>query len=153
MEFLYAPEFLTALLALLILMSDFFIIDKRKDIIPIITIIGATLILAISFAFPLIGQFNLFTSLFNNFDTSYGKFITYSCDQLSVFGSRFLLVSLILCSLMSWDYLGKRTIKITEYYVLLTFATSAFMFMVSSQELLTFFVSLETASLCLYALC
>lgn len=152
MDFFIAPEFLTALLALVIICSDFFLKDKKEHIIPALTVSGAMLILTVSFAFPLMGQSSLFDNLFNNYDTGLGKFVTYSADHLSVFGSRLLLVSLILTTLLSWDYIQKRTEKITEFYALLTFATCGLMFMVSAQELLTFFVSLETASMCLYAL-
>ncbi|PCJ17730.1 MAG: hypothetical protein COB02_13005 [Candidatus Cloacimonadota bacterium] len=152
MELLTAPEFLTAYLALIIILSEFFLKKNHQNIIPAITISGALLILTLSFAFPLLGDTSLFTSLFNNFDTSLGKFITYSSDHLSLFGSRLLLVCLILCTLMSWDYVQKKTKNICEFYALLTFATCGLMFMVSAQELMTFFVSLETASMCLYAL-
>ncbi|MCO4780723.1 MAG: NADH-quinone oxidoreductase subunit N [Candidatus Cloacimonetes bacterium] len=152
MDFFIAPEFLTALLALFVLCSDFFLKEKKEHIVPAITVSGAMLILTVSFAFPFIGESSLLNSLFNGFETSLGKFATYSNDYLSLFGSRLLLVSLVLTTLLSWDYIQKRTKKITEFYALLIFATCGLMFMVSAQELLTFFVSLETASMCLYAL-
>ena len=154
MELITAPEILTAILALVLLIVHFVAKEGQSDLAPAVTLMGVFSILVISFAFPYETHPDLLKSLFSSYMGKYGEYITYryKADPLSMFGARLLLVCLMLAVLASWDYLKGRTKSYFEYYALLTFSTAGLIFMVNSQELITFLVSLEISALSLYAL-
>lgn len=147
MEFLVSPEFLTAYLGFFLIVASL-CIDKKlhADLMPAFTVSGLLLALILSFAFPVSQTSSLASFLFDQHN------VTYASDSLGLFGCRLLLVSAILSVLLAWDYLKNQTENYAEFYVLLVFAACGLQFLVVAQEFITFFVAVETASLCLYLL-
>ncbi len=69
----------------------------------------------------------------------------------SFFNAAFLVVA-FLVTLSSPNYLKRNQINHGEYYLLILLATLGMSFMASAGDLLTFFLGLETMSICLYVL-
>ena len=80
--------------------------------------------------------------------------IFYNSMVLDAFGrvcKLLMLSAALLCMLISIDYL-RRQVNAFEYSFLLLFATGGGMFLISSADLLSMFLSLEFQSLCFYVL-
>lgn len=73
-------------------------------------------------------------------------------DNLYRFISIIVLGALLLVILTSYDYVNKANIKAGEYYALLLFATAGMMLLVSANDLITMFLSIEIMSLSIYIL-
>jgi len=71
---------------------------------------------------------------------------------LASFMNMVVLLSAALSIVLSVPYLGRLKHNYGEVYALICFATAGMMLLVSSNNLITLFIGLETMSICLYAL-
>jgi NADH-quinone oxidoreductase subunit N len=83
-------------------------------------------------------------------DVSFGGALVV--DPMAVFFKFIFLAAAALVVLASIDFVERQDLPGGEYFGLLLFATVGLMFMASTRELITIFVSLELASIALYVL-
>jgi len=95
-----------------------------------------------------------FVLLFNHpVDTSAKLFNnSYTIDYLSLFMKAITLVACIFVMLSSFDYIKSIFINKIEYPILILSATLGMMIMISSYDLIVFYMGLELQSLSLYVL-
>ena len=95
-----------------------------------------------------------FILLFNHpVDTSAKLFDnSYTIDYLSLFMKAITLVACIFVMLSSFDYIKSIFINKIEYPILILSATLGMMIMISSYDLIVFYMGLELQSLSLYVL-
>ncbi|TAK24542.1 MAG: NADH-quinone oxidoreductase subunit N [Chloroflexota bacterium] len=133
------PETLVLAVAIIVIIGDIW--SRRRDTrvnLAYIAIIGlGAPLLALG---PLVGR---------NEVSYYG---TYVIDPMAVFFKALFILAAGVTLLLSVDYVRDRGIAPGEYYATMLFATFGFMFLASSRELITAYVSLEMASISLYVL-
>ena len=136
---LLLPEFLLALLAIVILGIDLFIADRWKSVLPWFSVAGITGLAV----FALILLWDKDVPL-------YGGLV--SADAYSLFFKTFFLVLGGVVILGSVDYVKKYLRSPGEFYAIIILAILAMMVMASAQELLTAYIALELMSFCFYIL-
>ncbi len=134
---LLAPELSLAILAIGVILLD--LVVERKAILPVVAAIG----LFIPAAFTL-GLWGLTPA------TGFAGILAVD-DFALVFKMLFLGVALVVI-LASMDYAQRFSRFQGEYYALILLSTGGMMLMAATRELITIYLSLETASLSLYAL-
>ena len=128
------PEIIVVLFAFLALFSD--LKGDNRRLAGFISLAG--FIAAILYLFTLKGvEGKLFTFVFDSY--------AWSFKMLFLFASAIVAV-------ISIGYLERAKSSAGEYYALLMVATAGAMFVVSARDLITLYVSFETASLSSYAL-
>ena len=135
---LLVPEFLVAGLAILVLAIDFFLKNERKFVLPWVTFVGLIFVITVL----MVG--------INNTGSLYGGILQF--DQYS---SLFRVVVLALGAcliLMSRNYVNKYLSYPGEFYFLVVITVLGGMFLASSSELLTAYISLELMNFGLYVL-
>ena len=145
--YLVAPELSLVLVALTVMVVDLFI--KRRIVTVTVALIG--LIIPIGFA---ISQALLVGPMVANHtlpDTHafYGMFVV---DQYAIFFDIVFLIIAAIMILSSYSYVGKYVKADGEFYTLLLFSVTGMMFMASTSELLTIYISLELTSIPLYVM-
>lgn len=91
----------------------------------------------------------VFHNPLNNREIFFGSFIV---DDFTFFFKTLLLLSSICVFMISFDYLKKESLNAFEYHVLILLSTSSMLFMISSYDFLSFYLTLEFQSLCFYVL-
>jgi len=137
--------------AILILLSYGVVFSTSKELnYPIIQFnVGWLTILSIFISFFLLldGSFTAeagyIASVFN------GQLII---DPFSTFTKGLILLSSAVCSLMSLSYLEYKKVNSFEYFLLILFATLGMVCLVSSNDLLALYMSIELMSLSFYIL-
>ena len=135
---LIIPElFLTTSIMILLMLGVFY-----KNSFNLIFKLSTIVLLA---TFILLFNHSVDTSakLFNN---------SYTIDYLSLFMKALTLVACIFVMLSSFDYIKLIGINKIEYPILILFATLGMMIMISSYDLIVFYMGLELQSLSLYVL-
>lgn len=132
---LLAPELALVISAIVLIMADLLI--KRKGALPIIALLG--IIVSGLLAFSQVGEGRGFNGML-------------LADNFAIFFKILFLAAAGLIVLASIDYVMKMQRFQGEYYALLLFATLGMMLMASTGELISIYISLELASLSLYAL-
>ena len=135
---LLIPEFLISGLAILVLAIDFFLKNERKFVLPWVTFVGLIFVITVL----MVG--------INNTGSLYGGILQF--DQYS---SLFRVVVLALGAcliLMSRNYVNKYLSYPGEFYFLVVITVLGGMFLASSSELLTAYISLELMNFGLYVL-
>ena len=135
---LLIPEFLISGLAILVLAIDFFLKNERKFVLPWVTFVGLIFVITVL----MVG--------INNTGALYGGILQF--DQYS---SLFRVVVLALGAcliLMSRNYVNKYLSYPGEFYFLVVITVLGGMFLASSSELLTAYISLELMNFGLYVL-
>ena len=135
---LLIPEFLISGLAILVLAIDFFLKNERKFVLPWVTFVGLIFVITVL----VVG--------INNTGSLYGGILQF--DQYS---SLFRVVVLALGAcliLMSRNYVNKYLSYPGEFYFLVVITVLGGMFLASSSELLTAYISLELMNFGLYVL-
>ena len=135
---LLIPEFLISGLAILVLAIDFFLKNERKFVLPWVTFVGLIFVITVL----MVG--------INNTGSLYGGILQF--DQYS---SLFRVVVLALGAcliLMSRNYVNKYLSYSGEFYFLVVITVLGGMFLASSSELLTAYISLELMNFGLYVL-
>ena len=136
---LLLPEAFVTVLAILVLVADFFAPSERKHWLGYASALGLIGILA----FTLIFLWGKDTVLYDG---------VIRIDDYALFFKGFFLVLGAVAILSSVEYVRRRLDHPGEYYGILLFTIVAAMFLASSGELLTAYISLELLSFSLYVL-
>ena len=136
---LLLPEALVAVLAVLVLTADFLTPSERKHWLGYGSAVGLLGILAFTLAF-----------LWGRDTVLYDGVIRV--DDYALFFKGFFLVLGVVAILSSVEYVRRRLDHAGEFYGILLFTVVAAMFLASSGELLTAYISLELLSFSLYVL-
>ena len=136
---LLLPEALVAVLAVLVLTADFLTPSERKHWLGYASAVGLLGILAFTLAF-----------LWGRDTVLYDGVIRV--DDYALFFKGFFLVLGVVAVLSSVEYVRRRLDHAGEFYGILLFTVVAAMFLASSGELLTAYISLELLSFSLYVL-
>jgi NADH-quinone oxidoreductase subunit N len=139
--YLLAPELSVAILALVVMVVDLFV--KRRAVTVAVALVG----LIVPLGFNLVQQFS---TQFNTPQTAFfGMFIV---DRYALFfGIIFLIIAAVMI-LSSYSYLSKYVHAEGEFYTLLLFSVTGMMFMASTNELISIYISLELTSIPLYVM-
>ena len=136
---LLLPEALVAILAILVLVADFFTPSERKHWLGY----ASALALLGLLVFTLVFLWGRDTDLYDG---------VIRVDDYALFFKGFFLVLGIVAVLSSVEYVKQRLDYAGEFYGILLFTVVAAMFLASSGELLTAYISLELLSFSLYVL-
>lgn len=85
----------------------------------------------------------------NKREIFFGSFIL---DDFTFFFKALLILSSIFIFMISFDYLKKESLNAFEYHILILLSTSSMLFMISSYDFLSLYLTLEYQSLCFYVL-
>ncbi len=133
------PELVIVLTFVIVMVFDLFK-SIRKSVLAWVTIIGSAIALWASVEMLHAGVIgNEFNGMMR-------------VDRFSMFFNIIFLVSTILVTLISINYLDRNDKRQGEYYVLILLATLGMMLMASGNELIVVFLGLELMSLSLYVL-
>src|SRR6266699_1178205 len=145
--YLLAPELSLALLAMAVMLVDLFV--KRRIVTVTVALIG--LIIPLGFAISqvfLVGPLVANHTLPSN-QAFFGMFIA---DQYALFFDIIFLIIAAVMILSSYSYVGKYVKANGEFYTLLLFSVTGMMFMGSTTELLSIYISFELTSIPLYVM-
>ncbi len=135
---LLAPSLTVCVVALLAMLLEPFLPEKRQELVGHISWIG--LVVALYFASQQIGT---------KASTFGGMFIA---DDFSQFFNLIFILGAVLTIFTSIDYLKKKENNHGEFYPLVLFSTYGMMVMASTSNLLVMFLGLEIMSVALYVL-
>lgn len=136
-----APEISLALLALVVMAVDLF--TKRHFVTVVVSLVG----LIIPLAFTVVQEFS---SASDTPQTVFsGMFIV---DRYALFFDLIFLVIAAVMILSSYSYVSKYVRAEGEFYTLLLFSVTGMMFMASTNELISIYISLELTSIPLYVM-
>ncbi len=135
--YLLAPELSLVILALVVMAVDLFV--KSRAVIAGVSLVG----LIVPAAF-LISQATTITTAQT---TLYGMLVA---DQYSIFFNFIFLIIAAVMILASYSYVGKYVRADGEFYSLLLLSVTGMMFMASTGELISIYISLELTSIPLY---
>ncbi len=131
------PELFLSLSIMTLLIVGVFVKNSFK-------IINSLTILCLIFAVALVlNQPQETTKIFNN---------SYLIDKFSMFMKILILVFTLFILTISRDYVKKNDIDKMEYPIIIISSTLGMLLMVSSYDLIVFYLGLELQSLCLYIL-
>jgi len=142
---LIKPEISVAILLVLVVLFDL-IFDKRKTILPVISIIGLLIT-----AYFVAEQFNINASAFNNETNGYGLL---RVDSFAAFFKIIVILSsifVILFSVTSNEIINNDD-RHGEYYTLILGMILGMFFISSATDLILIYLSIELLSLCSYIL-
>ena len=145
--YLVAPELSLTLVALAVLVVDLFV--KRRIVTVTVALVGLIIPMGfvISQAFlvgPLVANHTL-----SGIHAFFGMLVV---DQYAIFFDIVFLIIAAVMILASYSYVGKYVKADGEFYTLLLFSVTGMMFMASTSELLTIYISLELTSFPLYVM-
>ena len=132
------PHLAVLLTGLAILMLDLFLTERSRYVNEVVGVVG--LLIAFVLALVQAGDPRL---VFMNMAV---------VDNLGVFFHATFILIAILTILMSASFLRRESINAGEYYALVLFATTGFMFVASAADLMTLFLAIETLSIATYIL-
>ncbi len=125
--------------AVLLLVVDVFLPERRKGLVPWLALLGVLVSLAVSMI-----NYNEVGEAFS------GMFIA---DPFTSLVNIIVLISAALSILLAMDYLRRTEMEHrSDYYLLLLFTTSGMLFMGAANDLIVVFVALELLSIPLYVL-
>jgi NADH-quinone oxidoreductase subunit N len=136
-----APELSLALLALVVLAVDLF--GKRRVVTVAVSLLGLIVPLAFVLVQQFSGQYDHPQTIF------FGMFIV---DRYALFFDVIFLVIAAVMILASYSYIARYVRAEGEFYTLLLFSVTGMMFMASTNELITIYISLELTSIPLYVM-
>ena len=131
------PELFLSLVIMFLLMVGVFI-KKSFKLVNLLTILSLIFAMAL-----VLNQTNETVKIFNE---------SYIIDNLSVFMKVLTLLFCLLVLFASKDYVKINRIDKIEYLVIILASTLGMMLMISSYDLIVFYLGLELQSLCLYIL-
>ena len=135
---LLVPEFLLVGLAFVLFGVDLFIPENKKGVLPFLAVAG--LLAVMGSAFTLLGnEGELYAGI-------------YVVDNYAIFFKVFLPIVGAVMVLASRDFVRKHLENPGEFYSLIMLSVLGMMMMVSANELLTAYISLELLSFCLYVM-
>ena len=131
------PELFLSIAIMFLLMLGVFI-KKSFKLVNLLTILS--LIFAIALV---LNQPNEIIKIFNG---------SYIIDKLSIFMKALTLLFCVFVLLLSKDYIKNNSIDKIEYPIIILASTLGMILMISSYDLIVFYLGLELQSLCLYIL-
>ena len=131
------PELFLSITMMFLLMLGVFI-KKSFKLVNLLTILS--LIFAIAL---ILNQPNETIKIFNE---------SYIIDKLSIFMKVLTLLFCVFVLLLSKDYIKNNSIDKIEYPIIILASTLGMILMISSYDLIVFYLGLELQSLCLYIL-
>ena len=134
-----APELSLTLLALVVMAVDLFV--KRRVVTIAVALVGLIIPLGFILAQQFDPQFNKPVTIF------FGMFIV---DRYALFFDLIFLIIAVVIILASYSYIEKYVKAEGEFYALLLFSVTGMMFMASTNELISIYISLELTSIPLY---
>jgi NADH-quinone oxidoreductase subunit N len=134
---LFLPELILAGAAIVVILLDLFI--QRKGWLVAVSIAG--IVLSAGFSLAMWGGSS--QAIFNNM---------LAVDSFALFFKLLFLVIAALVILSSVDYVSKFARFQGEYYALVLLSTLGMMLMAATTELISIYIALEVASICLYVL-
>ncbi len=141
--YLLTPQLSLIFLALIVMVVDLFI--KRRIVTVAVALIG--LIVPLGFTISL--AFLTANHALPDVHAFYGMLVV---DQYAIFFDIVFLITAAIIILSSYSYVGKYVKADGEFYTLLLFSVTGMMFMASTSELLTIYISLELTSIPLYVM-
>ena len=139
--YLLAPMLSLSLLAMVVMAVDLFVRNRRA--IMLTALIGLIVPAAFSIVQALTLNFNVPHRAFSNM---------LVIDQYAIFFEIVFLVIAAVMIIASYDYIAKYVKADGEFYTLLLFSTAGMMFMASTSELISIYISLELTSIPLYVM-
>jgi NADH-quinone oxidoreductase subunit N len=136
-----APELSLALLALVVMAVDLFV--RRRMVTVAVSLLG----LIVPLAFVLVQQFS--GQYVHPKTVFFGMLIV---DQYALFFDVIFLIIAAVMILASYSYIARYVRAEGEFYTLLLFSVTGMMFMASTNELITIYISLELTSIPLYVM-
>ncbi|MCH7912295.1 MAG: NADH-quinone oxidoreductase subunit N [Deltaproteobacteria bacterium] len=127
-----------ALTALIVLLLDLFLREREKGILAWITILGL----------GIAGGMTFF--LWDDPQSAFQNSLVL--DNFGLFFTNLLIGAAVITVLFSVHYLNETNIQRGEYHVLILFSTFGMVLMVTANDLILFFLGLETLSVALYVL-
>ncbi|MGH7843970.1 MAG: NADH-quinone oxidoreductase subunit N [Candidatus Binatia bacterium] len=127
-----------ALTALVVLILDLFLKENEKGLLATISFIGLGIAAAMAWL------------LWGSQESGFGD--TIVLDNFGLFFTQLLVATTVLCVLSSAQYLRETNIPPGEYYALVLFATLGMILMAVANDLILFFLGLETMSIAVYIL-
>jgi NADH-quinone oxidoreductase subunit N len=145
--YLLSPQLSLVFIALIVIVVDLLV--KRRIVTVAVALIGLIVPLgfAISQAFlvgPMVADHTL-----PGVHAFYGMLVV---DQYAIFFDIVFLIMAAILILSSYSYVGKYVKADGEFYTLLLFSVTGMMFLASTSELLTIYISLELTSFPLYVM-
>lgn len=139
--YMLAPELSLGLLALVVMAVDLFV---KRHVVTVAVALGG---LIIPLIFVLAQQFS---TQFNTPQTTFfGMLIV---DHYALFFDIIFLIIAAVMILSSYSYVSRYVRAVGEFYTLLLFSVTGMMFMASTNELITIYISLELTSIPLYVM-
>jgi NADH-quinone oxidoreductase subunit N len=132
------PSAEVVLTALTVVILDLFLKEGEKRVLAWISLIG--LVIAAAMAFLLWGSHE---GAFQN---------SFLLDHFSLFFTQFFLAAAGITILFSVHYLRETGIREGEFYALILFSTFGMILMAAANDLILFFLGLETMSIAVYIL-
>src|SRR2546427_10993164 len=139
--YLLSPELTLTLLALVVMMVDVFV--KRRVITVTVALVG--LIIPAAFAIS-----QIFALDFSQ--PHHAFFNMLVVDEYAIFFKITFLIIAAVMLLASYSYVGKYVKADGEFYTLMLFSVTGMMFMASTGELISIYISLELTSIPLYVM-
>lgn len=136
-----APEISLTLLALVVMAVDLF--TKRRIITVTVALVGLVVPLTFILLQQFSPQYNTPQKVFS------GMFIV---DRYALFFDIIFLIIAAVLILSSYSYIHKYVRAEGEFYTLLLFSVTGMMFMASTNELISIYISLELTSIPLYVM-
>ncbi|HXZ03948.1 MAG TPA: NADH-quinone oxidoreductase subunit N [Ktedonobacteraceae bacterium] len=145
--YLISPQLSLVFLALTVMVID--LIVKRRIVTVAVALIG--LIIPMGFA---VSQALLVGPMVSNHTLPgiHAFFGMLVVDQYAIFFNILFLIIAAVTILSSYSYVGKYVKGYGEFYTLLLFSVTGMMFLASTSELLTIYISLELTSIPLYVM-
>ncbi|MBI5343794.1 MAG: NADH-quinone oxidoreductase subunit N [Deltaproteobacteria bacterium] len=131
------PEIALAILAMAMMVVDFFAGREHKTILGTLSVIGLVIILPVAYMTVEAGQ-------------SFGGMVI--ADGFSAFFSVIFIIAAIFTIIISTAYLKKVDVTRGEYYYTVIFATLGMMVMAKSNDLINMYVGIELMALSFYIL-
>jgi NADH-quinone oxidoreductase subunit N len=136
-----APEISLTLLAMVVMAVDLLV--KRRIVTVAVALAGLIVPLGFILAQQFSSQYNTPQTVF------FGMFIV---DRYALFFDLIFLIIATVIILSSYSYINKYVKAEGEFYTLLLFSVTGMMFMASTNELISIYISLELTSIPLYVM-
>lgn len=133
----FLPGIIIAVTALVALLLDAF--KKGADSVYVVSILG--LVAALAAVFP---------TLFGETGEAFSGMIVYG--GVAAFGSLIVLLGTLFCVIISKDYLQDLDLHDGSVYAMVLFATVGMLALATANDMISFFLGLETMSICLFVL-
>ncbi|HWZ19446.1 MAG TPA: NADH-quinone oxidoreductase subunit N [Ktedonobacteraceae bacterium] len=141
--YLLSPQLSLIFLALIVMVVDLFL--KRRIVTVAVAMIGLIVPLGFTISLAILTANHALPDVHG----FYGMLVV---DQYAIFFDIIFLITAAIVILSSYSYVGKYVKADGEFYTLLLFSVAGMMFMASTSELLTIYISLELTSIPLYVM-